>query len=56
MASDSLKQDCVGGVNVYQRHILTTESKQHILQRALGLVLLILVTGIWACLWVPPLG
>jgi hypothetical protein len=27
-----------------------------LVQAAMGLVLLILLTGIWACLWVPPLG
>jgi hypothetical protein len=27
-----------------------------LLQAVMGLVLFILVTGIWACMWVPPLG
>ncbi|MGD9028963.1 MAG: hypothetical protein PVG25_04055 [Anaerolineae bacterium] len=27
-----------------------------LVQTVVGLLLLILVSGIWACLWVPPLG
>jgi hypothetical protein len=41
---------------VYQGRIMTVESRQEILRRVVALVLLILVTGLWACLWVPPLG
>jgi hypothetical protein len=32
------------------------ENTRELVQAAMALVLLILVTGIWACLWVPPLG
>jgi hypothetical protein len=34
--------------------ILGEESKQEALRVVVGLVLLALVTGIWACIWVPP--
>jgi hypothetical protein len=36
--------------------MLGVESKQEVLRVVVGLAVLILVTGIWACLWVPPLG
>jgi hypothetical protein len=36
--------------------ILGEGGRQEALQLVLGLVLLMLVTGIWACLWVPLQG
>jgi hypothetical protein len=38
---------------VVQLWILGEGDGQEALRLVLGLVLLILVTGIWACLWVP---
>ncbi|MFO7740974.1 MAG: hypothetical protein R6X31_01550 [Anaerolineae bacterium] len=43
-------------MTTYQGRILEEESGQEDLRVIMGLVLLMFVTGIWACLWVPPLG
>jgi hypothetical protein len=40
------------GVNVVQMWILREGDGQEALRLVLGLVLLILMTGFWACLWV----
>jgi len=36
------------------KRTLGKERTSEIAQVIMGIVLLILVTGIWACLWVPP--
>jgi hypothetical protein len=44
----------LGGVDVQEEWKLMNSSE--LFQTVMGLILLILVSGIWACLWVPPLG
>jgi hypothetical protein len=56
MGSYRLSVGYARGVNVCQMRILGEGGGQEALGLVWGLVLLILVTGIWACLWVPPLG
>jgi hypothetical protein len=46
----------IGGVNVYRRWILGEESWRKALRVVAELLLFVLVTGLWARLWVPPLG
>jgi hypothetical protein len=41
-------------VDVQERSGLVNGSE--LVRMFIGLLLLILVSGIWACLWVPPLG